>query len=140
MASSGLSGFLWRVCPLHSCGPPTSLLSQQHRHFFWRKWKNSSSVVRPTTVRPAYGVPKVTHIPPPKQYQQVPFKRNEAKVNANRLLRLRMHQRYVLLQTFTWSVNQMSHLSHLSFLPSFCLTVAHCETRLCRKQTRARMA
>lgn len=59
--SPGLGGFLRRVCCLGSCGPPTALLCQQHRRFFWRKWKNSHShnVVRPAAVRPAYVVPKV---------------------------------------------------------------------------------
>ncbi|XP_070830256.1 methionine aminopeptidase 1D, mitochondrial isoform X1 [Chaetodon trifascialis] len=57
-ARSGLGGFLRRVCCLKSCGPPTSPLCQQHRRFFWRKWKNSHNVVRPATVRPAYAVPK----------------------------------------------------------------------------------
>ncbi|XP_067461639.1 methionine aminopeptidase 1D, mitochondrial [Thunnus thynnus] len=58
--TSGLGGFLRRVCCLGSCGPPTALLCQQHRRFFWRKWKNSHShnVVRPAAVRPAYVVPK----------------------------------------------------------------------------------
>lgn len=78
VTSLGLSRFLRRVCYLKSCGSPTSLLCQQHRRFFWRKWKNSDSVVRPTTVRPAYGVPKVSDIPP-KQYQ-IFFFLNEAKV------------------------------------------------------------
>uniref|UniRef100_H3D0J3 Methionine aminopeptidase n=1 Tax=Tetraodon nigroviridis TaxID=99883 RepID=H3D0J3_TETNG len=31
---------------------------QQHRRLFWRKWKNSYSVVRPTAVAPAHEVPK----------------------------------------------------------------------------------
>ncbi|XP_037643473.1 methionine aminopeptidase 1D, mitochondrial isoform X2 [Sebastes umbrosus] len=56
--SAGLGGFLRRLCCLRSCGPPTALLCQQHRHFFWRKWKSSHSVVRPATVRPACAVPK----------------------------------------------------------------------------------
>uniref|UniRef100_A0A4W6EZ83 Methionine aminopeptidase n=1 Tax=Lates calcarifer TaxID=8187 RepID=A0A4W6EZ83_LATCA len=53
-----LGGFLRRVCCRRGCGPPTALLCQQHRHFFWRKWKSSHNVVRPATVRPAYAVPK----------------------------------------------------------------------------------
>uniref|UniRef100_A0A8C4GTZ8 Methionine aminopeptidase n=1 Tax=Dicentrarchus labrax TaxID=13489 RepID=A0A8C4GTZ8_DICLA len=53
-----LGGFLWRVCCLRSGGPPTALLCQQHRHFFWKKWQSSHKVVRPATVRPAYAVPK----------------------------------------------------------------------------------
>ncbi|XP_071376595.1 methionine aminopeptidase 1D, mitochondrial isoform X2 [Centroberyx affinis] len=59
-ARAGLGGFLQRVCCLGSFGPPTALLCQQHRRFFWRKWKSSQShsVVRPATVRPAYSVPK----------------------------------------------------------------------------------
>lgn len=57
--SPGLGGFLRRVCCLRSSGLPTALLCQQHRSFFWRKWKNSHNVVRPATVRPAYAVPKV---------------------------------------------------------------------------------
>uniref|UniRef100_A0A8D0D721 Methionine aminopeptidase n=1 Tax=Sander lucioperca TaxID=283035 RepID=A0A8D0D721_SANLU len=56
--SLGLGGFLRRVCFLRSCGPPTAVLCQQHRRFFWRKWKSCHSVVRPATVRPAYAVPK----------------------------------------------------------------------------------
>ncbi|XP_070701378.1 methionine aminopeptidase 1D, mitochondrial [Pempheris klunzingeri] len=55
-----LGRFLRRVSCLRSCGPPTALQCQQHRCFFWKKWKSSSvgNVVRPATVRPAYAVPK----------------------------------------------------------------------------------
>lgn len=60
--SPGLGGFLQRARCLRSCGPPTSLLRPQHRHFFWRKWKSSHNVVRPATVRPAYAVPKVQYL------------------------------------------------------------------------------
>lgn len=83
--SSGLSCFLRRVCSLESSGPPSSLLCQQHRRFFWRKRKNPYSVVHPATVRPAYGVPKVNDLLPPKQqYQKVVFfKKHEGNVFAN---------------------------------------------------------
>ncbi|XP_024922116.1 methionine aminopeptidase 1D, mitochondrial isoform X1 [Cynoglossus semilaevis] len=47
-------GLLQRV----SRGLPTALLSQQHRHFFWQKWKYSHNIVRPANVSPAYPVPK----------------------------------------------------------------------------------
>lgn len=57
--SPELVGFLRRVCCPRSCGPPTALLCQQHRRFFWRKWISSHNVVRPATVKPAYAVPKV---------------------------------------------------------------------------------
>lgn len=56
--SLGVASFLCRAC-VGSCSPPTALLCQQHRRFFWRKWKRSHNVVRPATVRPAYAVPKV---------------------------------------------------------------------------------
>ncbi|XP_041847513.1 methionine aminopeptidase 1D, mitochondrial isoform X2 [Melanotaenia boesemani] len=57
-ARTGLGGILQRVSCLRSCSPPTALLCQQHRRFFWRKWKSSHNVVHPATVRPAYAVPK----------------------------------------------------------------------------------
>ncbi|KAM6948349.1 methionine aminopeptidase 1D, mitochondrial [Aplochiton taeniatus] len=54
---AGLGGFLQRTCSA-GCSFPLGAESQQHRRFFWRKWKSSHSVVRPATVRPAYSVPK----------------------------------------------------------------------------------
>uniref|UniRef100_A0A3P8W2S2 Methionine aminopeptidase n=1 Tax=Cynoglossus semilaevis TaxID=244447 RepID=A0A3P8W2S2_CYNSE len=53
--NTGFGGLLQRV----SRGLPTALLSQQHRHFFWQKWKYSHNIVRPANVSPAYPVPKV---------------------------------------------------------------------------------
>ncbi|XP_064788382.1 methionine aminopeptidase 1D, mitochondrial [Oncorhynchus masou masou] len=58
LSRAGLGGFLQRVCGLWGCGSPWGVQSQQHRQFFWRKWKSSRSVVRPAVVRPAYSVPK----------------------------------------------------------------------------------
>uniref|UniRef100_A0A1A7XQ13 Methionine aminopeptidase n=1 Tax=Iconisemion striatum TaxID=60296 RepID=A0A1A7XQ13_9TELE len=57
-AKSGLSTFLQRVSCLGSCSPSSALFCQQHRRFFWRRWKSPHNVVRPATVRPAYPVPK----------------------------------------------------------------------------------
>lgn len=114
VTSLGLSRFLRRVCYLKSCGSPTPLLCQQHRRFFWRKWKNSYSVVRPTTVRPAYEVPKVSDILPPKQYQ---------KLNSRCTLRLKMDQRCFIAETLTWNINQLNHPWYLSFPLSNCSTL-----------------
>uniref|UniRef100_A0A8C7P9X9 Methionyl aminopeptidase type 1D (mitochondrial) n=1 Tax=Oncorhynchus mykiss TaxID=8022 RepID=A0A8C7P9X9_ONCMY len=58
LSRAGLGGFLQRVYGLWGCGSPWGVQSQQHRQFFWRKWKSSRSVVRPAVVRPAYSVPK----------------------------------------------------------------------------------
>ncbi|XP_068605137.1 methionine aminopeptidase 1D, mitochondrial [Brachionichthys hirsutus] len=55
---SGLACFKQRLCCFRSRVPPKALLCQNHRSFFWRKWKSSPSVVLPATVRPAYAVPK----------------------------------------------------------------------------------
>ncbi|XP_035622670.1 methionine aminopeptidase 1D, mitochondrial isoform X1 [Oncorhynchus keta] len=55
LSRAGLGGFLQRVW---GCGSPWGVQFQQHRQFFWRKWKSSRSVVRPAVVRPAYSVPK----------------------------------------------------------------------------------
>ncbi|KAM4551286.1 methionine aminopeptidase 1D, mitochondrial [Odontesthes bonariensis] len=57
-ARTGLGGFLQRGGCLGGCSTPTALLCQQHRRFFWRKWKSSHNVVHPATVCPAYAVPK----------------------------------------------------------------------------------
>ncbi|XP_056149365.1 methionine aminopeptidase 1D, mitochondrial [Lampris incognitus] len=59
-ARAGLRGALQRVCGSGIFGSAPALLCQQHRRFFWKKWKSSHShnVVRPATVRPAYAVPK----------------------------------------------------------------------------------
>ncbi|XP_028988796.1 methionine aminopeptidase 1D, mitochondrial [Betta splendens] len=57
-ARSGLFGILQKhLCP-RSCEPPTAVFCQQHRHFFWQKWKNSHNVVRPATVKPPNAVPE----------------------------------------------------------------------------------
>ncbi|XP_062336957.1 methionine aminopeptidase 1D, mitochondrial [Osmerus eperlanus] len=58
ISRAGLGGFLQRGCCARGSGRPWGSLSQQHRLFFWRKWKSSHNVVRPATVRPAYTVPK----------------------------------------------------------------------------------
>ncbi|XP_034039898.1 methionine aminopeptidase 1D, mitochondrial isoform X2 [Thalassophryne amazonica] len=60
-AFAGLERFLQKLCCLRGCRAPTSVLCQQHRHFFWRKSKkfHSHSVVHPAAVSPAYPVPKV---------------------------------------------------------------------------------
>ncbi|KAK6315301.1 hypothetical protein J4Q44_G00148300 [Coregonus suidteri] len=58
LTRAGLGGFLQKGCGLWGCGPPWGVQSQQHRRFFWRKWKSFHSIVRPGVVRPAYSVPK----------------------------------------------------------------------------------
>ncbi|XP_034039897.1 methionine aminopeptidase 1D, mitochondrial isoform X1 [Thalassophryne amazonica] len=65
-AFAGLERFLQKLCCLRGCRAPTSVLCQQHRHFFWRKSKkfHSHSVVHPAAVSPAYPVPK--HIVQPE--------------------------------------------------------------------------
>lgn len=113
LTSSGLPRYLRRVCNLKSCGPPTSPLCQQHRRFFWRKWKNSYSVVRPTTVRPAYGVPKVSDILPPRP-EKASFFLNDPKV---------LDQSKIYLIAEIWNINQTSHPSYLSLLLSDCSTL-----------------
>ncbi|KAK6311018.1 hypothetical protein J4Q44_G00190730 [Coregonus suidteri] len=59
LSRAGLGGFLQRRCGLWGCGSPWGVQSQQHRQFFWRKWKSSHSVVRQAVIRPAYSVPKI---------------------------------------------------------------------------------
>ncbi|XP_032421731.1 methionine aminopeptidase 1D, mitochondrial [Xiphophorus hellerii] len=54
----GVGCFLRRVSSLGRWSRSKDLLCEQHRSFFWRKWKSSHNVVRPATVRPAYAVPK----------------------------------------------------------------------------------
>lgn len=134
VTSSGLSSFLQRVY-FKSCVPPTSLLCQQHRCFFWRKWKNSYSVVRPTTVQPAYGVPKVSNLLPQNSTRKF-FKKKKKRPKCQVSITIKNGSKICFIaETFPWNINQVSHPSYL-----FCLTVAHCETRLCRKQTGARLA
>ncbi|RVE61862.1 hypothetical protein OJAV_G00173510 [Oryzias javanicus] len=58
VARTGLTGFLQRVSWSWGSGPPPTHVCQQRRQFFWKKWKSSSSVVRPATVRPSYPVPE----------------------------------------------------------------------------------
>ncbi|XP_023821182.2 methionine aminopeptidase 1D, mitochondrial [Oryzias latipes] len=58
VARTGLKDFLQRLCCSWGSGPPPAHECQQRRQFFWRKWKSSSSVVRPAAVRPSYPVPE----------------------------------------------------------------------------------
>ncbi|MED6293137.1 Methionine aminopeptidase 1D, mitochondrial [Characodon lateralis] len=55
---TGLGRFLQGVSSVGSRSRPTDLLCEQHRSFFWRKWKSFHNVVCPATVRPAHPVPK----------------------------------------------------------------------------------
>lgn len=120
VAFSGRSHFLRRVCFPKSCGPPTSLC-QQHRRFFWRKWKKPYSVVRPTTVRPAYEVPTVSDLLPLKQYffliciavmcLQIECQVFIKNKNGSKIC--------FIAETSTWNINPV----YLSFLLSDCSTL-----------------
>ncbi|CAB1326590.1 unnamed protein product [Coregonus sp. 'balchen'] len=52
LSRAGLGGFLQRRCGLWGCGSPWGVQSQQHRQFFWRKWKSSHNfIVHQETIR-----------------------------------------------------------------------------------------